>query len=106
MQELLKKSYGDDIHDARLYVEKMYTAEEEQEIEVLKEKNLGPNEVAFEIRYDLRPAPGVDPIQFTAGTGEYDEETGWVKEKYNVGILRPTESGEPKYEITDFGTGF
>ena len=108
MQYLLKETYGDEVFDARIYVEKVYTAEEEQEIEALKEMNLGPNEVAFEVKYELKPAAGVEDImKFTAATGEYDEETGWVKEKYNLGVLRPTDgSGEQKYKITDFGTGW
>ena len=106
MQDLLVEAYGTDVFDARIYVEKMYTYEEEQEIPELKERNLGPNEVAFEVKYEIKPAEGVDPIKFTAATGEYDEESGWVKEKYNLGILRPNEDGDAKYKITDFGTGW
>ena len=106
MQNWLKDAYGEKVFDARIYVEKMYTTEEEQEIPELKERNLGPNEVAFEVKYEIKPAVGVDPVIFTAATGEYDEEAGWVKEKYNLGILRPTGKEEPKYEITDFGTGW
>ena len=106
MQHLFEESYGNKVFDARIYVTKMYTTEEEQEIPELKERNLGPDEVAFEVNYELRPAEGVDPIEFTAASGVYDEETGWVKEKYNLGILRPTESGDQKYIITDFGTGW
>ena len=107
MQYLLEATYGSDVFDARIYVDKIYTAEEEEADETLKAYNLGADEVAFEVHYELKPAEGVDPNQFTAGTGEYDEETGWVKEKYNVGILRPNDDGsEQKYKITDFGTAF
>ena len=107
MQYLLEEAYGDKVNDARIYVEKIYTAEEEQGISELKERNLGENEVAFEVRYELHPADGVDTNELTAATGEFDEESGWVVEKYNVGILRPnTEGTEPAYVITDFGTGF
>ncbi len=106
MQELLKEAYGDKVFDARFYVEKIYTAEEEANIPELKERNLGPDEVAFEIKYEIKPAVGVDPNIFTAATGTYDEETGWVKEKYNLGILRPNEAEFPEYKITDFGTGW
>ena len=104
MQKLLEESYGDKITDARIYVEKIYTAEDEQADEALKEYNLGPDEVAFEVRYELHPAEGVDVNEFMAATGEYDEESGWVTEKYNLGVLRPTEDGS--YTITDFGTGW
>ena len=103
MQNLIKKNYGSDVVDSKIFVEKIYTSEEEQEMDVLKEMNLGPDEVAFEVKYELKIKEGIDPIRFTAATGEYDEETGWVKEKYNVGILRPNGEG---YTITDFGTGF
>ena len=52
------------------------------------------------------PAKGVeDLMQFTAGTGEFDEASGWIINKSNVGILRPNPDGEG-YIVTDFGTGF
>ncbi len=106
MQDLLKEAYGEKVFDARIYVDKIYTAEDEEAVPALKERNLGPNEVAFEVKYELKPAEGVDPIEFTAASGEYDEESGWVKEKYNLGILRPDAENEGKYKITDFGTGW
>ena len=107
LQYLFQEVYGDKVYDARMYVEKMYTAEEEQEDELLKSLELGPDEVAFRVRYELKPAEGVDPNEFLAGSGDYDEESGWVVEKYNVGVLRPNPDGdEPKYIITDFGTSF
>lgn len=106
MQYLLEEAYGDKVNDARIYVEKIYTAEEEQSDEMLSSLGLGPDEYAFEVKYELHPADGVDPIELTAATGEFDEESGWVVEKYNVGVLRPNDSGEPAYVITDFGTGF
>ena len=87
-------------------MEKVYTVEEEQADALLKSLNLGLDEVAFEVRYELHPAEGVDVNEFLAGTGEYDEESGWVKDKTSVGILRPNAAGEPAYVITDFGTGF
>ena len=105
MQYLLEEAYGDKIFDARIYVEKIYTAEEEKE-EPLKSLNIGIDDVAFEVKYEIKPVDGVDINEFLAATGEYDEETGWVKEKYNVGILRKNEKGEPEYKITDFGTGW
>jgi len=106
MQYQLEEAFGDKVNDARIYVEKVYTAEEEQADELLKSYNLGPDEVAFEVRYELHPAEGTDANELTAGTGVYDEESGWVVEKYNVGILRPNPDGDPAYVITDFGTAF
>ncbi len=107
MQYLLEEAYGDKVDDARIYVEKVYTAEEEQADELLKSLELGADEYAFEVKYELHPAEGADPIELTAATGELDEESGWVVEKYNVGVLRPNADGsEPAYVITDFGTSF
>lgn len=106
MQYLLEEAYGDKVNDARVYVEKIYTAEEEQADELLSSLELGPDEYAFEVKYELHPAEGADPIELTAATGDYDEESGWVVEKYNVGVLRPNLDGEPDYIITDFGTAF
>lgn len=104
MQKLLEEAYGDKVNDARIYVEKIYTVEDEQANEALKDYNLGPDEVAFEVRYELHPAEGTDVNELMAATGEYDEESGWVIEKYNLGVLRPTDDGS--YTITDFGTGW
>ena len=50
----LRKLTGDKLHDFRVNdVQKIYTAEDEQADEVLKDYNLGPDEVAFEVQYDL-----------------------------------------------------
>ncbi len=106
MQYQLEDMFGDKVNDARIYVEKVYTAEEEQENELLKSYQLSPDEYAFEVKYELHPAEGVDINELMVANGDFDEESGWVKEKYNVGILRPNESGEPAYKITDFGTAF
>ena len=104
MQNMLAESYGDKIDDCRIYVEKIYTAEEEKEMDVLKDYELGPDEVAFEVRYELHPTEGTDINELLPANGEYDEESGWVVEKYGLGILRPTEDGS--YTITNFGTGW
>lgn len=105
MQYLFEEVYGGKIVDARIYVDKIYTAQEEQE-EPLKSYNLGPDEVAFAVHYEILPKEGTDINELTAATGVYDAESGWIKEKYNIGILRPNEGGEPAYKITNFGTGF
>ena len=105
-QYWIVKTYGDSVVDTRINVDKIYTAEEEQEIEALKEKNLGPNEIAFEVSYELKPADDADINALTAATGVYDEESGWIKEKFNLGILRPTINEEALYRVTDVGTGW
>lgn len=106
MQHLLAETYGDKVDGARIFIEKIYSAEEEQADALLRSYALGADEVAFAVRYELYPAEGVDVNELLAGTGEYDEASGCVKEKYNVGILRPNPEGEPAYVITDFGTAF
>lgn len=106
VQNLFKEVYGDKVFDARINVDKIYTSEEEEKMEVLKEMKLGPNEVAFEISYDLKPAEGADVMELTIPNGEYDEESGWVKDCSRLGVLRPTDKGEAKYIITDYGTGW
>ena len=104
--QYLRDAWAEKIDDLEVTVEKVYSAEEEEADELLKSLNLGPNEVAFSVAYKLHPAEGVtDMMQFTAGTGEFDEASGWIINKYNVGILRPNPDGEG-YIITDFGTGF
>lgn len=104
VESWIEEAYGDKVTDSKISVEKIYTAEEEQANELLKSYELGPDEVAFEVRYDLKPAEGADINELMAATGEYDEESGWIKDKFNLGILRPTEDGS--YTITDFGTGW
>ncbi len=106
MQYLLEETYGEKVNDARISVEKVYSADDEAENEALATYELGADDYAFEVKYELHPADGVDPNEFLAGTGEFDEETGWIINKTNVGILRPNEAGEPAYVIDSFGTGF
>lgn len=107
MQYLLEETYGEKVNDARITVEKVYSADDEAETEVLSGYELGADDYAFEVKYELHPADGVDPNEFLAGTGEFDEETGWVLNKTNVGILRPnTAAEEPAFVIDSFGTGF
>ena len=104
MQKLFEENYGEEVADSRIYVTKIYTAEDEQEVETLKEKNLGPNEIAFEVKYELRLAEGVeDTMKYTVANGEYDKESGWIRNKTNLGILVPDGN---EYKITEFGTGW
>ena len=104
MKNWIKDAFGDEVVDSKINVTKVYTAEEEQEMDVLKDLNLNSNEVAFEVEYELKIADNVkDTIKFTVANGEFDAKTRWVTEKSNIGVLRPDGSG---YKITDFGTGW
>lgn len=102
MQYLFEKIYGDKVFDARINVEKIYTAEEEKEIGM----ELGEDEVAFEVRYELKPSSSADINELMIPDGEYDKESEWIKDIHRVGVLKPTNNEEQKYEITNFGTGF
>ena len=107
LQYLFEEIYGDKVVDARINVKRILTAEDEQENEVLKDMNLGMDEIAFEVNYDLKPASEDDVINLTVPNGEYDEESGWIKDVSRVGILRPNDDGsEQKYKVTNFGTGW
>ena len=104
MQKWIDNAYGSEVVDARINVDKVYTKEDENKNPALKDEKLGANEVAFEVSYELKLADGVtDTIKYTIANGIYDENSGWVKDKSNVGILRP--DGD-SYKITDFGTGW
>ena len=104
MMDLLEKSYGDKIDDVRVNVEKVYTTEDEQANDVLKEENLTPDDVAFEVSYELHPSKGTDVNELLPANGEYDKDSGWVVKKTGVGILRKADDGS--YKVDSFGTGW
>ena len=106
MRDMLNENYSGEIVESRIYVTRILSAEDEAAMPALKQYNLSSDEIAFEVNYELYLADGVDPNKFTAGSGTYDEDSGWVTEKYNTGILRKSTSEEGKYYITDFGTAF
>ncbi len=107
LQRMFKEEYGDDVVDSRITVSKVYTAEDEEEVEPIKEMNLGPNEVAFEVSYDLKPSKDADVDRLLIPNGEFDEETGWVLNIGRLGVLRENDNdGNKEYTITDFGTGW
>lgn len=98
----LKEAFENKIEDVKFTKVKIYSVQEKRENEFLKD--LPEDAIAFEVNYEIKPAEGVDPIIFTAATGDFDESTGWVTEKSNVGTLIKDENGE--YKLENFGTGF
>ena len=104
VQALLDESYGDKIDDVRITVDKVYSTEDEQANDILKEENLTPDDVAFEVSYDLHPAKGTDVNELLPANGEFDEASGWVVKKTAVGILRKADDGS--YKVDSFGTGW
>ncbi|MBR1443593.1 MAG: hypothetical protein IJ583_08675, partial [Firmicutes bacterium] len=105
MQKELEKIYEGSITESKVYVEKIYSAADEAQVDAIKEMNLGKNEVAFELAYELKPAEGADINLLTVPDGEYDEKSGWVKNIHRLGILRPESDGNG-YIITNLGTGW
>ncbi|MBQ7668947.1 MAG: hypothetical protein IJS47_06435 [Clostridia bacterium] len=106
MEKLLSEVYGSQMLANTVNVDKIYTTEDEEEVPALKEMNLGPDKIAFEVSYEIRPAADVDPIIFTVPDGYYDEESSWVKDCHRLGILVPDEEGEEDYKIINYGTGW
>ncbi len=102
---LLKASYGDQLDSAKIYVDKMYTAEEVEQNEAIKSLNIGEKDIPFEVSMYLLPVEGADINLFTIADGEYNEETGWVSDIHRLGILRYNEADDI-YTITNYGTGW
>ncbi len=89
---------ADDVVITRI---KVFSPEEEEADERLADLHLMEEEIAFEVEFDVHPAPGVEPTVFTFANG--DIEGDWVRNKYNCGIMR-LEDG--KYSISSIGTSF
>ena len=104
LQKKIEADYGDSVTESVIRIDKVYSASAEQETEPVKEMGLGDNEVAFEASFDLKPAEGTDVNMLLIPNGEFDEESGWVKNVTRLGVLRPADDGG--YVITDYGTGW
>ncbi len=98
----IRDSYEDKIEDFKTTSVKVYTPDEIAADGALADYELDENDIVFDIVYELKIAEGVDPIEFTAATGELDGQ--WVRDKSNCGILKYGEDGE--YTVSNFGTGF
>lgn len=106
LQKGFEEVYGKKFDEVKIRVDKIYTAKEEQEFDVLKELELGENEVAFEASYDLKPTKDAtedDIMLMLIPNGEYDEKSGWVTGCSRLGVLRPDGDG---YKLTNLGTGW
>ncbi len=98
----LRDAYEDKIEDFKTASVKVYTADDIAADSTLADYDLNDNDIVFAIVYELKIADGVDPIEFTAATGDVDGQ--WVRNKSNCGILKYGEDGE--YTVSNFGTGF
>ncbi len=104
--DLLKENYGEKMSSAKIYVGKVYTPAEVEKNEAIKSLNLGKDDHAFECTIYIEPAEGVDPEIFLVPNGNYDKDSGWVQNISRLGVLRATGKEDPKYKITDYGTGW
>lgn len=98
----IRDSNEDKIEDFKTTSVKVYTADDIAADSTLADYDLNDNDIVFAIVYELKIADGVDPIEFTAATGEVDGQ--WVRDKSNCGVLKYGEDGE--YTVSNFGTGF
>lgn len=101
-ENTIKDVYGENVEEITINEIKIYNAEKVQSIQTLAEKNLRENQVAFEIKYDIKLKPGTDMTQYLAGNGEQDGN--YIKNKSNCGILRV--NGENDFTMEEWGTGF
>lgn len=105
LQKYFTSVYGDKISNSRFNVKAIYSVEDGKNNVEINSLNLGDNDIAFRVEYQLQPSEGVNPNELMVVDGEYDENLGWVKNINRVGVLKynPTDKS---YSITDFGTGF
>ena len=105
LEEYFKIQYGKVIEEVKFQDVKIYTQQEINNDELLKDYDLKPNDIVFEVQYSLKIIDGYDKdemMQFTAATGEIEGQ--WVKNKYNCGIAKY--NSENDYTIENFGTSF
>ncbi len=106
VEDWIKGAYGDNVTESKVTVSKIYSSKNEKDIPGAEELDIGDGGVAFEASFELKPAEGADTNILTIPDGYLDSESGWIKEKFILGVLRPDEENEGKYKITNFGTGW
>lgn len=101
--QLENKIFKDEIENSRFNVTKIYTKNDVDNNDTIKSLNLGKDDIAFEVTYQLQPKDGVDLNKLMVPDGEYDEKLGWVVDINRLGILRKDNN---KYKLDNFGTGW
>ena len=105
IEEFEDNIYKDKISNERFNVTNIYNQEEANKDETLKSLKLGKDDIAFVVSYELMPTEDANKDEIMIPDGEYDEETGWIKDMQRVGILRyNSKNGTLKLE--NFGTGW
>ncbi len=94
-----------DVEEFILKTARIYTQEEVEENEAIKEHNLQEGDFAFEVDYELKirdDVPSGELMKYTAATGDIDGHR--ITDKHNLGIAR--NNGDAGYSIDAFGTGW
>ena len=105
IDEFEKNIYKDKISNERFNVTNIYNQEESNKDETLKSLKLGKDDIAFVVSYELMPKEDANKDELMIPDGEYDEETGWIKDMQRVGILRYN-SKNGSFKLENFGTGW
>lgn len=103
MQALIEEEFGENVEECKVTVEKIYDSEAMADADFLAELNITENDAAFEVSCELKPAEGADVDAMLIPNGEFDEESGWVKDWFRLGVLRAEGEG---FVVTDLGTGW
>ena len=104
LEKYLKDS-NPDIEELTLNSVKIYTPEEVEADEAIKDHNLKEGDFAFDVNYELKindEVPSGELMKYTAANGEIDGHR--IINKSNIGIAR--NNGEAGYSIDAFGTGW
>lgn len=105
IEEFEENIYKDKISNERFNVTNIYNQEEANKDETLKSLKLGKDDIAFVVLYELMPTEDANKDELMIPDGEYDEETGWIKDMQRVGILRYN-SKNGSFKLENFGTGW
>lgn len=94
-EEYFKMVYGEKLLESKIVKIDVCKADSE----LLKYVDLAEKDYAFEIDYELKPADEKYVPDLTEELGEYDEESGWVKNCHGFGVMRYNEIDD-KYDVT------
>ena len=94
-EEYFKMVYGEKLLELKIVKIDVCKANSE----LLKYVDLAEKDYAFEIDYELKPADEKYVPDLTEELGEYDEESGWVKNCHGFGVMRYNEIDD-KYDVT------
>ena len=94
-EEYFKMVYGEKLLESKIVKIDVCKANSE----LLKYVDLAEKDYAFEIDYELKPADEKYVPDLTEELGEYDEESGWIKNCHGFGVMRYNEIDD-KYYVT------